>query len=483
MKNRPVVVGIGDIQQKDQFDNLDEALILMEKASIKAIKDCENSEITKYIDEVQIPKGFWKYRDPGKWIAEKNNFPNVTTTVSKIGILQQSLINDACKKIIDGKIKACLIVGGEARYKRIKAQIENKNFIETELNENPDFYVKPSDDLNINIEIENLGTMAVGYYAILESAFRCSKNRDFHDHHRNIANVYSKFSKIAKVNKMGWLKESFTSEDILNSSKRNPQMAFPYNKLHCTSWNVNQAAAMILCSEELADKLNINAKKRIYPLASSENNHMIPTLLRQNLFESYGLNLAAKFILDVCKKNNLKPTYYDLYSCFPAAVQMFAEALRIKNISSTSLTGGMSFAGGPLNSYVINSTVQLFKKIRENKKNIGIITGVSGMMTKQSFALWSGEPNCQYEFKDVSLKASKKEIAKELSNKKDGNGKIIGYTVLNDKNSTKKAVIYVEDISGKRNIIRSYDNEVINKMENNEWVGRNITYKDLQLAT
>ena len=370
MKNRPVVVGIGDIQQKDQFDNLDEALILMEKASIKAIKDCENSEITKYIDEVQIPKGFWKYRDPGKWIAEKNNFPNVTTTVSKIGILQQSLINDACKKIIDGKIKACLIVGGEARYKRIKAQIENKNFIETELNENPDFYVKPSDDLNINIEIENLGTMAVGYYAILESAFRCMKNKDFHEHHKNIANVYSKFSKIAKVNKMGWLKESFTSEDILNSSKRNPQMAFPYNKLHCTSWNVNQAAAMILCSEELADKLNINAKKRIYPLASSENNHMIPTLLRQNLFESYGLNLAAKFILDVCKKNNLKPTYYDLYSCFPAAVQMFAEALRIKNISSTSLTGGMSFAGGPLNSYVINSTVQLFKKIRENRAKV-----------------------------------------------------------------------------------------------------------------
>jgi len=483
MKNRPVVVGIGDIQQKDQFDNLDEALILMEKASIKAIKDCENSEITKYIDEVQIPKGFWKYRDPGKWIAEKNNFPNVTTTVSKIGILQQSLINDACKKIIDGKIKACLIVGGEARYKRIKAQIENKNFIETELNENPDFYVKPSDDLNINIEIENLGTMAVGYYAILESAFRCMKNKDFHEHHKNIANVYSKFSKIAKVNKMGWLKESFTSEDILNSSKRNPQMAFPYNKLHCTSWNVNQAAAIILCSEELADKLNINAKKRIYPLASSENNHMIPTLLRQNLFESYGLNLAAKFILDICMKNDLKPTYYDLYSCFPAAVQMFAEALRIKNISSTSLTGGMSFAGGPLNSYVINSTVQLFKKIRENKKNIGIITGVSGMMTKQSFALWSGEPICQYEFTDVSLKASKKEIAKELSNKKDGNGKIIGYTVLNDKNSAKKAVIYIEDISGKRNIIKSYDNEFINKMENNEWVGRNITYKDLQLAT
>ena len=483
MKNRPVVVGIGDIQQKDHYDNLDEALILMEKASIKAIKDCENSEIKNYINEVQIPKGFWKYRDPGKWIAEKNNFPNVITTVSKIGVLQQSLINNACKKIIDGKIKACLIVGGEARYKLIKAQTENKNFIETELAENPDYYIKANDELNINIEIENLGTMAVGYYAILESAFRFMKNKDFHEHHKNISNVYSEFSKIARVNKMGWLEESYTSEDILNPSKSNPQMAFPYNKLHCTSWNVNQAAAMILCSEELADKLNINTKKRIYPIASSENNHMIPTILRKNLYESYGLNLAAKFILDICKKKNIEPSYYDLYSCFPIAVQMFAEALKIKDISSTSLTGGMSFAGGPLNSYVINSTVQLLRKIRENKTNIGIITGVSGMMTKQSFALWSGESNCQYEFIDVTLEASKKETAKELSNKKDGDGKIIGYTVLNDKNSSKKAVIYIEDISGKRNIIRSYDNEVINRMENNEWVGRNITYKDLQLAT
>ena len=47
----------------------------------------------------------------------------------------------------------------------------------------------------------------------------------------------------------------------------------------------------------------------------------------------------------------------------------FGEALKIKNISQSSITGGMSFAGGPLNSYVLNSTVQMIKKIRneENK--------------------------------------------------------------------------------------------------------------------
>ena len=37
MKNRPVLVGIGSLQQKGSFAELDEALILMEKVTIEAI--------------------------------------------------------------------------------------------------------------------------------------------------------------------------------------------------------------------------------------------------------------------------------------------------------------------------------------------------------------------------------------------------------------------------------------------------------------
>ena len=69
MKNRPVLIGIGSLQQKGSFHEVDEALILMEKATLSAIEDTENSSIVNYIDDVQIPKGFWAYRDPGKWIC------------------------------------------------------------------------------------------------------------------------------------------------------------------------------------------------------------------------------------------------------------------------------------------------------------------------------------------------------------------------------------------------------------------------------
>ena len=60
MSNRPVVVGLGTIQQKGNYDELDEALILMDKAFKKAISDSTNSNITEYIDEVRVPKGFWR---------------------------------------------------------------------------------------------------------------------------------------------------------------------------------------------------------------------------------------------------------------------------------------------------------------------------------------------------------------------------------------------------------------------------------------
>ena len=302
MKHRPVVIGIGSIQQKGSFDNLDEALILMEKSTQAAIEDTTNSQIKNYIDEIQVPKGFWKYRDPGRWIAERNGITSAKTSVTKIGVLQQNLITSACNRIINGEIKASLIVGGEARYKKIRSLIESKEYIETELNENPDNYVKAKDVLHIKEEEEELGLMAVGYYAILESAYRAQLGLSINKHKEKVGKLYSEFSKIAALNPDGWISEAFNWNDIAEVSEKNPSQAVPYNKYHCTSWNVNQSSAMIICSEEVADKLMIPLTKRVYPLAASETNHMIAAIQRPNIIKPLGLELAAKFILNLCNE-------------------------------------------------------------------------------------------------------------------------------------------------------------------------------------
>jgi len=479
MKNRPVVVGLGSLQQTGNFKDLDEALILMEKVTQTAIEDTTNHNISKYIDEVQVPKGYWKYRDPGKWIAERNNFAKAETSVTKIGVLQQNLINSACKKIISGKIKASLIVGGEARYKKIKALIEDKEYIETELIVNPDHYVKAKDDLHIKQEEEHLGLMAVGYYAILESALRAKKKLSIDEHKKYLGKMYSRFSKVAAKNPDGWSQKDLDWEDIANVDKKNTLQALPYNKFHCTSWNVNQASAMIICSDEIADELNIPQSKRVYPLASSETNHMIAAIQRPNLIKPIGLQLAADYILEICDQNNIKPNAFELYSCFPVAVQMFAEALQLKNNENFTVTGGMSFAGGPLNSYMIQSTVKMLANIRNVPSTVGLITGVSGMMTKQAFALWAKDPLINFSSKDVTASAAAAEKPVALSKIKEGSGVIIGYTVL-PKNHTniKKAVIYIEDTNGDRKVLISYDEVILDKMGEEEWVGKSINFKD-----
>ena len=481
MKHRSVVIGVSTIQQKGDFENLDEALLLMDQAVKEALSDSGNKSIKDQIDEIRIPKGFWRNRDPGKWIAKNNDFKKIPTTyVAKIGVLQQNLINEACLKIENGEINAAIILGGEARYKQLRSIIEKKEYSETKLDENPDFYIKAKEDLYGDEELKELGAMAVGYYASMETAIRKNDDETIEEHQNNIASMYEEFSKVASNNEDAWLDHPYSREEILVISKKNKMLAYPYNKLHCTSWNVNQSAALIICSEELANKLEIDNNKRVYPISSSENNHMIAIQQRPKLFESLGMIYAAKSINKMMKKLDIRLDAYDLYSCFPAAVKMFSKSLELGSEIPKTITGSMPYAGGPLNSFVIHSTVKMIQKIRALEVRHGLVTGVSGMMTKQSFCVWGKEYQKQFIFDDVTERAKLDENPVELSNIAEGEGEIIGYTIIQGSDNAPKAVLYLDDEKKHRKVVSSLDKNFINLLMEEEWVGKKVKFKDGQ---
>ena len=483
MKHRSVVIGVSAIQQKGKFENLDEALLLMDHAVKAALSDSGNKLVKDYIDEIRIPKGFWRYRDPGKWIAKNNDFKSIPITyVTKIGVLQQNLINDACLKIENGEINASIILGGEARYKQLRSIIEKKEYSETKLDENPDFYIKAKEDLYGDEELEELGAMAVGYYAAIETAIRKNDGEKINDHQNNIASMYEEFSKIASNNKDGWIDNPYSKEEILDNSKKNKMLAYPYNKLHCTSWNVNQSAALIICSEELANKLEIDKNKRVYPITSSENNHMIAIQQRPKIFDSLGMQYAANSISKVIERLDITLDAYDLYSCFPAAIKMFSKSLGLDNEISKTITGSMAYAGGPLNSFVLHSTVKMIQKIRTSELSHGLVTGVSGMMTKQSFCVWGKKYKEHFIFNDVTDQAELNEIPIELSSITEGEGEIIGYTIIEGSESIPKAVLYIDDEKKHRKVVSSFDKIFINLLMEEEWVGKKVKFKDGQVV-
>ena len=320
--------------------------------------------------------------------------------------------------------------------------------------------------------------MAVGYYAIIESAMRYKDKKSLREHENFLGNYYERFSQIASKNPHAWNHKIFTAEEIKTPSSKNQRIAYPYNKLHNSSWNVNQASALILTSDEIADKLKIPADKRVYPLISSETNHMIGVIQRPDLTAPIGLKLATDYLLDEAAKNNIEPTFYELYSCFPIAVQLFAKALNIPDNIDKTITGGMPFAGGPLNNYMLHATAQGLMKIRENNSEVALITGVSGMMTKQALAIWGKNPAMNFVSKDVTKEAEKLELPVPMSTLASGEGKVIGCTTLYEKNQPLKAVFYAEDSQSHRLVLTSTKSEIIKQVEEEECVGKKINYSN-----
>ena len=252
------------------------------------------------------------------------------------------------------------------------------------------------------------------------------------------------------------------SDEIRIPTNKNQRIAYPYNKLHNSSWNVNQASALILTSEEVADSLNVPKSKRVYPLVSSETNHMIGVIQRPDLTAPIGLKLAADYLLETAEKNNIYPTLYELYSCFPIAVQLFAKALNVNDGIEQTVTGGMPFAGGPLNNYMLHSTIQIVMKIREKNDEVGLVTCVSGMMTKQ---------------------AAKLEMPVPMSQLTNGEATSIGCTVLYENNVSTKAIFYAEDSQGHRLVLTSNKEEIIQAVEGKECVGKKINFLDKQVLS
>ena len=143
----------------------------------------------------------------------------------------------------------------------------------------------------------------------------------------------------------------------------------------------------------------------------------------------------------------------------------------------------MPFAGGPLNNYMLHSTIQTVMKIREKNNEIGLVTCVSGMMTKQALAIWGKDPLMDFESKDVTKEAVKLEIPVPMSKQSNGEAKAIGCTALYENHTSIKAVFYAEDSQGHRLVLTSTNKEIIKEVERKECLGKKIKFSDRQVLS
>ena len=83
----------------------------------------------------------------------------------------------------------------------------------------------------------------------------------------------------------------------------------------------------------------------------------------------------------------------DLYSCFPSAVQLGAQSLGpLDDGPPTHPHGGLCFAGGPWNNYVMHAIATVVAELREQPGSLALVWANGGYVTKHAFGVYATTP-------------------------------------------------------------------------------------------
>jgi acetyl-CoA C-acetyltransferase len=467
-----VLVGVGaDVRRDDELPG-PSYLDLMVSAADRAFDDAGVE--TKTAGAVLVPRGSWNAGEPEHLVAERLGALEARTVMAEFGIPQLSIMRRACELIADG-VDVAVVVGGESRHRaqvarRAGAEASSVPVIDRAADEN----MKPKDDFMTRPEIERKLNVAAHQYAVIESTIRAAAGRTPPEHSAHLGRLWARFAEIAATNPEAWDQSSPPAEQIANLGAGNRMLAAPYTKLLCSQMNVDMGAAMVFMSAGAAEAMGVPREKWVFPLAFGESNLMMPMPTRRDIHRWPAFAIAAEQVFERTGLSIASVGPVDLYSCFPAAVQTFANELGLPLDRDLTVTGGMTFGGGPLNHYTFHSVVTMARMLRAEPGAVGLTTSVSGLLTKPAIALWSTEPrDMPLVNVDVTEEATSATARVEVDGDATGQGTVVGCTVLYDGNEPSDAVAVVQ-IGEVRTVALTQNRDAAASMLEEEWVGRDV---------
>ena len=472
-----MLVGVATAAQR--FDNpteAKEAVGLMAEALAAAAGDAGNSGLLGRLDQVRVTKGTWGYTDPARWVADAAGAPQARSHLADVGILQTAVMGDTAAAIASGSADVVAVVGGEAKYRGLRAAITGIDAPDTDQGgAEPDDFVTPHGMIISRAEIDTGLVMATHHYAMIENARRFADGQTIEEHRAVVAGLWAGFAQIAAANPDAWFRQGLDATAIATPENGNRMLAWPYTKWHNSQWNVDQAAALVFCSAGTARSLGISTDRWVFPWAAAESNHMVPVTERPELHRSPGFAHAGRALGEHVGMAPNEADHIDLYSCFPIAVRTQVLELDIALDRDLTVTGGMTWAGGPLNNYVIQSAVKMAQVLRADPGSTGLVTSISGMITKQGASLWSAEPPA-HPFANLDVSDA---VAAELQPKpyRVGEGEqatVVSYTVIWGRESPERVVAIGEFADGARTLLVSAAPAVMAAAVAGEFCGRGV---------
>lgn len=395
----PVVVGVGQLSNRvDEGAESMEPVDLIAAAARVAADDSGGRGVLAAVDSVRVVKMLsWRYRDPGSLVAARIGArPRQSIYTTEGGQTPQALLNRTAVEIAAGQLDVALLCGGEAWRTR---QSYRRN------GEKPPWTMETGDptlptaepfgpelDMVDQAETARGLILPVQMYAIFEVALRAGAGRSPDEHREHLGRLWSRFSHVAATNPHAWIREAMTPDEVSTPTADNRLIGYPYTLAMNSNNNVEQAAALLVCSVEKAESLGIPRDRWVFPLVGAEAHDVAHVSHRNDLCSSPAIRAAGQALFAAAGVGPDDVGPIDLYSCFPSAVQIAAGELGLPLDRPLTVTGGMSFAGGPWNNYATHGIAAMVDALRADPGAIGLCSANGGFTTKHALGLYSTEP-------------------------------------------------------------------------------------------
>ncbi|MCU1359535.1 MAG: hypothetical protein JWN99_824 [Ilumatobacteraceae bacterium] len=245
--------------------------------------------------------------------------------------------------------------------------------------------------------------------------------------------------------------------------------------------DVDMAAALIICSAEKARSLGIAEDRWVFVHSGADCHEHQYISNRWAFSETPAVELGGRTALQLAGLTIDEIDIVDLYSCFPAAVQLGAQSLGLDIERQLTRAGGLPFAGGPWNNYVMHAIATMMDDLRARPGDRGLVWANGGYTTKHAFGVYSTSPPAEgfrhgYPQDQIDAMPSRElaDIAEAA-----GGATVEAYTVMHTRDGAPETAIaacLLDD--GRRAWGTSTDADVATAMCDGEWVGTAVVLDD-----
>jgi acetyl-CoA C-acetyltransferase len=433
----PVIVGVGEIvdRPKEIAKGL-EPLALLEQA----LKRAEADSGCKLLGEIQsldiVNFLSWRYRDPEKQLSDRLGIKPKHAYYGPVGGESPiRYLHEAAQRIARGECSVAAVCGAEAQSTATKAERAG-----VELPWTPFAHDVPEPKRGAAFQkpmAVKLGVFRpITVYPFYEAATAAHWGQTPREAMAESGQLWSTYSNVASQNPNSWLKRRFTADEITTPTPDNRLIAWPYTKLQVANPTVNMGAAVLLTSLAKAKAAGIAEDRLVHIWGGASAEEPRDYLIRDQFFESHPQNAVLNAAVDLVGGDGRAFDAIELYSCFPCVPKMARRTLGLGTEVQPTVTGGLTFFGAPLNTYMTHAACAMVRKLRGGAK-LGLLYGQGGFVTKHHALVLSRQAPGDALPQDTSVQAEAdrhRRAVPEFVTEAAGKGEVESFTVIYGRN-------------------------------------------------